>query len=36
MVKLNENITELQHRGISTLVMDETISFYEKLGFKVI
>lgn len=35
-MKLNENITGLQHIGIPTLTMKDTIDFYEKLGFKVI
>ena len=35
-MKLNENITGLQHIGIPTLTMKDTIDFYENLGFKVI
>ena len=35
-MNLNENITGLQHIGVPTLVIDKTIEFYERLGFKMI
>lgn len=34
-MKLNKNITGVQHIGIPTLTMEDTVDFYEKLGFKV-